>query len=257
MADNEEPEELAEGTLISHLVELRQRLVYAVAAIFAVFVCLVPFAQEVYTFVAQPMIDSLPSGQQMIATGVATPFLTPFKTTLLAAVFIAMPVVIFQAWRFVAPGLYRSEKRFAVPLVFSSIVLFYCGTGFAYFIVFPLVFDFFAYAVPQGVVQAPDINQYLDFVLTIFFAFGLAFEVPIATFMLVWSRLVTLEALGKVRPYIFLGAFVIGMFLTPPDIISQTLLAVPMYLLYEGGIIMSRLLLAERLREDAQAESGE
>lgn len=257
MAENEATEDLAEGTLISHLVELRQRLVYAIAAIFVVFVCLVPFAQEVYTFVAQPMIDSLPSGQQMIATGVATPFLTPFKTTLLAALFVAMPVVIFQVWRFVAPGLYRSEKRFAVPLVFSSIVLFYCGTAFAYFLVFPLVFEFFSYAVPQGVVQAPDINQYLDFVLTIFFAFGLAFEVPIATFMLVWSRLVTIEALGKVRPYIFLGAFVVGMFLTPPDIISQTLLAVPMYLLYEGGIIMSRLLLADHLSEEAETESDE
>lgn len=257
MAENEATEDLAEGTLISHLVELRQRLVYAIAAIFLVFVCLVPFAQEVYTFVAQPMIDSLPSGQQMIATGVATPFLTPFKTTLLAALFVAMPVVIFQVWRFVAPGLYRSEKRFAVPLMFSSILLFYCGTAFAYFLVFPLVFEFFSYAVPQGVVQAPDINQYLDFVLTIFFAFGLAFEVPIATFMLVWSRLVTIQALGKVRPYIFLGAFVLGMFLTPPDIISQTLLAVPMYLLYEGGIIMSRLLLADHLSEDAQTESSE
>jgi sec-independent protein translocase protein TatC len=255
VAEDDDKEELAEGTLISHLVELRQRLVYAVAAIFVVFIALVPFAQDVYTFVAQPMIDSLPEGQQMIATGVATPFLTPFKTTLLAAVFIAMPVVIYQAWRFVAPGLYRSEKRFAVPLVFSSIVLFYCGTAFAYFLVFPLVFEFFAYAVPQGVVQAPDINQYLDFVLTIFFAFGLAFEVPIATFMLVWSRLVTLQALGKVRPYIFLGAFVVGMFLTPPDMISQTLLAVPMYLLYEGGIIMSRIMLADRFREEAQTES--
>ncbi len=258
MADNDqEREELAEGTLISHLVELRQRLLYSVYAVLLVFICLVPFAQEIYTFVSQPMQDSLPEGQTLIATGVATPFLTPFKTALLAALFIAMPVVIYQAWRFIAPGLYRSEKRFAVPLVFSSIVLFYCGTGFAYFIVFPLVFDFFALAVPQGVVQAPDINQYLDFVLTIFFAFGIAFEVPIATFMLVWSRLVTLEALGKVRPYVFLGAFVIGMFLTPPDMISQTLLAVPMYLLYEGGIIMSRLLLADRFREDAQAEGGE
>jgi sec-independent protein translocase protein TatC len=257
MAENDDQEDLAEGTLISHLVELRQRLVYSVAAVFVIFIGLVPFAQDVYTFVAQPMIDSLPEGQDMIATGVATPFLTPFKTTLLAAVFAAMPVIIYQAWRFVAPGLYRQEKRFAVPLVFSSIVLFYCGTAFAYFLVFPLVFEFFSYAVPEGVVQAPDINQYLDFVLTIFFAFGLAFEVPIATFMLVWSRLVSIEALGKVRPYIFLGAFVVGMFLTPPDIISQTLLAVPMYLLYEGGIIMSRLMLADRLREDKQEESDE
>ena len=250
-------EELAEGTLISHLVELRQRLLYAVYAVLAIFICLVPFAQEIYTFVSAPMQESLPEGQTLIATGVATPFLTPFKTALLAAVFVAMPVVIYQAWRFVAPGLYRSEKRFAVPLVVSSIVLFYCGTAFAYFIVFPLVFDFFALAVPQGVVQAPDINQYLDFVLTIFFAFGIAFEVPIATFMLVWSRLVSIEMLSKVRPYVFLGAFVVGMFLTPPDFISQTLLAVPMYLLYEGGIIMSRLMLADRFSEDAKAESGD
>jgi sec-independent protein translocase protein TatC len=255
--DTEEEEKLAEGTLISHLVELRQRLVYAMVAILVVFLCLVPFAQEVYTFIAQPMIDALPEGQQMIATGVATPFLTPFKTTLLAAIFLAMPVVLYQAWQFVAPGLYRSEKRFAMPLVFSSIILFYCGTAFAYFLVFPLVFEFFALAVPQGVVQSPDINQYLDFVLTIFFAFGLAFEVPIATFMLVWSRLVTLEALGKARAYIFLGAFVVGMFLTPPDMISQTLLALPMYLLFEGGIILSRVLLADRFREEAEAEGGD
>lgn len=256
MADKEEKEELAEGTLISHLVELRQRLLYAVYAIIGVFVCLVPFAQEIYTFVSAPMKDSLPEGQTLIAIGVATPFLTPFKTALLAAVFIAMPVVIYQAWRFIAPGLYRSEKRFAVPLILSSIILFYCGTAFAYFIVFPAVFDFFALVVPQGVVQAPDINQYLDFVLTLFFAFGLAFEVPIATFMLVWSRLVTIEALGKVRPYVFLGAFVVGMFLTPPDVISQTLLAIPMYLLYEGGIIMSRIMLGGRHEEEAQAEGG-
>jgi sec-independent protein translocase protein TatC len=253
----DEEEELAEGTLISHLVELRQRLVYAMAAIFVVFIGLVPFAEEVYTFVAQPMLDTLPEGQDMIATGVATPFLTPFKTTLLAAVFIAMPVVLYQAWRFVAPGLYKSEKRFAVPLVFSSILLFYCGTAFAYFVVFPLVFQFFALAVPEGVVQAPDINQYLDFVLTIFFAFGIAFEVPIATFMLVWSRLVTIETLGKARAYVFLGAFIVGMFLTPPDMISQTLLAVPMYLLYESGIILSRILLADRFADEARTEGGD
>ena len=253
--ETEDKEELAEGTLISHLVELRQRLLYAVYAIVGVFICLVPFAQEIYTFVSQPMQDALPEGQTLIATGVATPFLTPFKTTLLAAVFIAMPVVIYQAWRFVAPGLYRSEKRFATPLVFSSIILFYCGTAFAYFLVFPLIFEFFARAVPQGVVQAPDINQYLDFVLTIFFAFGLAFEVPIATFMLVWSRLVPLQTLAKARAYVFLGAFVIGMFLTPPDAISQTLLAIPMYVLYEGGLILSRVLLADRFREEAKTES--
>jgi sec-independent protein translocase protein TatC len=255
----EEEEKLAEGTLVSHLIELRQRLLWAILAIAAVFICLVPFAQEIYTFIAQPMIESLPAGQNLIATGVATPFLTPFKTTLFAALFIAMPVVIYQAWAFVAPGLYRREKRFAGPLVATSIVLFYCGCAFAYFLVFPLVFRFFALSVPTGVVQAPDINQYLDFVLTIFFAFGMAFEVPIATFMLVWSRLVTIEALTKTRAYVFLGAFVVGMFLTPPDFISQTLLALPMYALYEGGIVLSRVLLADRIAQDraeAQAEAG-
>lgn len=255
--DHEEGEELAEGTLISHLVELRQRLLYAVIAIIVIFLCLVPFAEAVYSFVANPMIKSLPDGQTMIATGIAAPFLTPFKTTLFVALFLAMPVVLYQGWQFVAPGLYRKEKRFAVPLLVSSIVLFYAGTAFAYFLVFPLVFEFFAYAVPQGVVQAPDINQYLDFVLTIFFAFGLAFEVPIATFMLVWSRLVTIDALGKIRAYVFLGAFVIGMFLTPPDMISQTLLAVPMYVLYEAGIVLSRILLADQIRAQREAADKE
>jgi sec-independent protein translocase protein TatC len=257
---DQDEEKLAEGTLISHLIELRQRLVWATLAIAVVFVCLVPFAQQIYSFIATPMIESLPEGQGLIAIGVATPFLTPFKTTLFAALFIAMPVVIYQAWAFVAPGLYRREKRFAGPLVATSIVLFYCGCAFAYFLVFPLVFRFFALSVPAGVVQAPDINQYLDFVLTIFFAFGMAFEVPIATFMLVWSRLVPVETLAKARPYVFLGAFVVGMFLTPPDIISQTLLAIPMYALYEGGIVLSRVLLAERHaqdRADAAGEDGE
>lgn len=255
---DDEQEKLAEGTLVSHLVELRQRLVRATLAVAIVFFCLVPWAQEIYSFVAEPMIESLPEGQDMIATGVATPFLTPFKTTAFAALFVAMPIVIHQAWQFVAPGLYRREKRFAGPLVFTSIVLFYCGCAFAYFIVFPLVFRFFALSVPAGVVQAPDINQYLDFVLTIFFAFGMAFEVPIATFMLVWSRLASIEALSKARPYVFLGAFVVGMFLTPPDVISQTLLAVPMYLLYESGIILSRILLADRIKQDrAEAERAE
>jgi sec-independent protein translocase protein TatC len=255
--DDENEEDLAEGTLISHLVELRTRLVYMVTAIGIIFICLVPFAQEVYTFVAEPMMRSLPEGQDMIATGVATPFLTPFKTTLFAALFIAMPVVLYQGWRFVAPGLYKNEQRFAFPLVVSSIILFYAGTAFAYIVVFPLVFDFFSFAVPEGVVQAPDINQYLDFVLTIFFAFGLAFEVPIVTFMLVWSRLTTVEALGKIRAYVFLGAFVAGMFLTPPDIISQTLLAIPMYLLYEGGLILSRVLLADRIKKDKEEKAAE
>lgn len=252
----EEEEQLAEGTLISHLIELRSRLVKATVAVGLVFICLVPFAQKIYTTVALPMMRSLPAGQNMIATGIATPFLTPFKATLFAALFIAMPVVLYQVWQFVAPGLYRKEKRFAYPLIISSIVLFYCGMAFAYFVVFPLVFRFFALAIPEGVVQAPDINEYLSFILTIFMAFGMAFEVPIATFILIWTRLVAIESVTKARPYVFLACFVIGMFLTPPDFISQTMLALPMYMLFEGGILMSRIMLADRFREErAQAEA--
>jgi len=252
-----EDEQLAEGTLISHLVELRQRLLWATIAVGLVFVVLVPFAQEIYTAVAAPIMDSLANGSEMQVIGIASPFLTPFKTTLFAALFIAMPVVLYQVWRFVAPGLYRNEKRFAFPLIVSSIVLFYCGMAFAYFVVFPLVFQFFALATPEGINWQPDINEYLNFILTIFMAFGIAFEVPIATFMLVWTRLVSLETLTKARAYVFLATFVIGMFLTPPDFISQTLLALPMYLLFEGGIVMSRILLAERFKEEQAEREGE
>ncbi len=251
-SNNEEQEDLAEGTLVSHLVELRNRLIRSALAVFAIFVCLVPFAQEVFTLVATPLMERLPEGATMIATQVASPFLTPFKMTLFVAVFLAMPVLLYQTWRFVAPGLYRKEKRFALPLLFSSIVLFYAGVAFAYFVVFPLMFAFFATVAPEGVTMMTDIASYLDFILTIFFAFGLAFEVPIATVMLVGSGLVSVEALGKARPYVFLGAFVAGMLLTPPDAISQTLLAVPVYLLYEGGLLLSRFIGSEdRPAEDA------
>ena len=177
----------------------------------------------------------------MIATQVASPFLTPFKMTLFVALFLAMPVVLTQVWHFVAPGLYLKEKRFAFPLLLSSIALFYAGVSFAYFVVFPLMFAFFAAVAPEGVTMMTDISSYLDFILALFFAFGVAFEVPIATVMLVWSGLVPLQTLGRARAYVFLGAFVMGMLLTPPDIISQTLLAVPVYLLYEIGLLMARL----------------
>jgi len=236
-------EVLEEASLISHLVELRDRLIRASLAVIAVLVCLVPFAEQIFTIVAQPLIDVLPEGSQMIATQVASPFLTPFKTTFWVALFIAMPVVIYQAWGFIAPGLYKKEKRFVVPLLVSSILLFYCSMAFAYWLVFPLMFAFFNAVAPEGVTVMTDINYYLDFVLSIFFAFGIVFEVPIATFVLVWSGLVKLETLSKNRAYVFLGAFVIGMFITPPDVLSQTLIAVPMYLLYEAGIIMARVLL--------------
>lgn len=251
--ENQE-EQLAEGSLISHLVELRSRLVKASAAVLVMFICLVPFAQNIFSFVADPLIDQLPEGSTMIATQVASPFLTPFKTTLFVALFCAMPVVIYQIWAFVAPGLYRKEKRFAIPLVLSSIVLFYLGIAFAYFVVFPLMFSFFEAVTPVGVLMMTDIASYLDFILTIFFAFGIAFEVPIATVMLVASGMTSTDSLKSKRPYVFLGAFVIGMFLTPPDMISQTLLAVPIYLLFEAGIVMSRLMLSDEDETDVTSD---
>jgi sec-independent protein translocase protein TatC len=233
-------EDLAEGTLLSHLVELRSRLIKIAAAVLVLFVALIPFAQEIFQVVSKPLIEVLP-GQQMIATAVASPLLTPFKLTFFVALFIAMPVVLYQVWAFVAPGLYKKEKRFAFPLLFSSIMLFYAGVAFAYFVVFPLVFGFFTAITPAGVEMMTDISAYLDFITTIVLAFGIAFEVPIATVLIVWTGLTTPEKLGKMRPYVFLMAFVVGMLLTPPDVISQTLLAVPVYLLYEAGIIMSRV----------------
>jgi sec-independent protein translocase protein TatC len=251
---HDEKEELAEGTLVSHLVELRSRLMKAMIAVFLIFVCLFPFQQEIFLIVSAPLEALLPEGSSFISIGALSPFLTPLKTTLYVALFAAMPVVLYQGWQFVAPGLYRREKGFAVPLLVSSIILFYAGIAFAYFVVFKLVFAFIISQVPDNVLQSPDINEYLSFVLRIFLAFGLAFEVPIATFMLVWSRLVAFRTLKKIRPYVFLGAFVVGMFLTPPDAISQTLLAIPIYVLYEGGLLLARVLLADQLREEKARE---
>jgi sec-independent protein translocase protein TatC len=243
-AKPDEPEEqLAEGTLMSHLLELRSRLMKAVIAVIVVLLGLMPFMNRVFEYVSKPLREALPEGSQMIVTDVAAPFLTPFKTVCFVALFIAMPVVLFQVWQFVAPGLYKREKRLAIPLMISSILLFYLGIAFAYFLVFRVMFAFFAAATPGGVEMTPDISAYLSFVLGIFLAFGVAFEVPIATVMLIWSGLVSPEALRKARPYVFLGAFVVGMLLTPPDVFSQTMLAIPMYLLYEGGLLMARVLL--------------
>jgi sec-independent protein translocase protein TatC len=236
--DNDE--DLAEGTLLSHLVELRGRLLKVAAAVVFVFIALLPFSRRIFSLVSEPLREILP-GQQMIATEVASPLLTPFKLTFFVALFIAMPVILYQLWAFVAPGLYRKEKRFAFPLLASSILLFYLGIAFAYFVVFPLMFGFFTAVAPEGVEVMTDISHFLSFITMIVLAFGLAFEVPVATVLLVWTGLTNVEKLGKARPYVFLGAFVVGMFLTPPDIISQTLLAVPVYLLFECGIIMSRI----------------
>ena len=242
-------EELQEETLLSHLIELRSRLLKAGSAVLLLFVILVPFADEVFNRIALPLMNQLPEGSTMIATQVASPFLTPFKTTMFAALFLAMPAVLYQLWGFAAPGLYTKEKRFAVPLLVSSTLLFYLGALFAYVVVFPLMFGFFTSAAPEGVSVMTDISSYLDFVLVLFFAFGLSFEVPIATVILVWSGLTSIESLEKNRAYVFLGAFIIGMLITPPDVISQTLLAVPVYLLYECGILLSKTLNIKRDEE--------
>jgi sec-independent protein translocase protein TatC len=245
--DKNEPEEqLAEGTLISHLLELRSRIMKAVLAIIFVFLCLTPFMNPVFEFVSKPLRDALPEGSEMIVTDVAAPFLTPMKTAFFVAVFIAMPVVLYQVWQFVAPGLYRREKRLAIPLLVSSILLFYAGIAFAYFVVFKLMFGFFAGRTPSGVDMTPDISAYLSFVLGTFLAFGLAFEVPIATLLLIWSGLVSVKTLKNVRPYVFLGAFVVGMLLAP-DVFSMTLMALVIYALYEGGLLMARFLLPEKV----------
>ena len=236
---SEGEEDLAEGSLLSHLVELRSRLLKVSAAVIVVFVGLLPFAKRIFEVVSAPLFKVLPGGQ-MIATEVASPLLTPFKLTFFVALFIAMPIVLYQLWAFVAPGLYKKEKSFAFPLLGSSILLFYAGIAFAYFVVFPLIFGFMTAVAPDGVEVMTDISSYLSFITLIVLAFGLAFEVPVATVLIVWTGLTTPKKLGKARPYVFLGAFVVGMFLTPPDVISQTLLAVPVYLLYELGIIMSR-----------------
>lgn len=239
---------------VSHLVEMRDRLVKALLGVLVVFIPLSFFSKDLFTLLAGPLLVFLPEGTSMIATEVASPFLTPFKLSLLAALVLAMPWVLHQVWGFIAPGLYQHERRIAVPLLVSSVALFYAGIAFAYYVVFPLVFGFLTSMAPEGVTIATDIGRYLDFVIALFLAFGIAFEVPIATVLMVWTGITTPAKLKEKRPYVFLGAFVAGMFLTPPDIISQTLLAVPMYLLFEGGIVMARLLvpgIKEREQQDA------
>ena len=246
---SQQTEDLKEESLVSHLIELRSRLIKAGRAVLVLFICLMPFADFIFSQIAMPLMNQLPEGSTMIATQVASPFLTPFKTTIFAALFLAMPVVLFQIWSFTAPGLYENEKKFAIPLMVSSVLLFYSGALFAYWVVFPLMFGFFTSAAPEGVSVMTDISSYLDFVLVLFFAFGMAFEVPIATVMLVWSGLASVERLAASRAYVLLGAFTVGMLITPPDVISQTLLAVPVYLLYECGILLSRILIKKNKAE--------
>ena len=228
--------------LVAHLRELRDRFRNALIAVFVAFLGLFPFANQLYTYVSEPLRSLLPEGSSMIATEVTSPFLTPFKLSLVLAVFIAMPVILAQLWGFIAPGLYKSERRIAIPLLTSSVVLFYAGVAFAYYVVFPLLFGFFTTVGPVDISVMTDINRYLDFVLKLFFAFGLAFEVPVAAVILILTGVVTADQLANNCSYVIVGCFVMGMLLTPPDVVSQTLLALPMWLLFEIGLVMGRIL---------------
>lgn len=247
-------EKLAEGTLISHLLELRDRLLRSVIAVGICFTPLAFYQNELFTLIAKPLLDKLPEGTSLIATSVVSPFMAPLKLTLVMALFFAMPYILYQVWAFVAPGLYRHERRFAGPLVFSSVVLFYTGVGFAYWVVFPLMFKFLASTTPVGVKMMTDISQYLDFVLMLFLAFGVAFEVPVAVVLLVATGLVKLDVLTRNRGYVIIGIFIIAAILTPPDAVSQCFMAVPMWGLYEIGIIFARVSLRRR-SEAAAARS--
>ena len=234
-----------ETPLLTHLAELRRCLLLAGGITLLMFALIAPFANLLFSWLAAPLLQYLPEDTGMIATQVATPFITPFKLAFFTALFFAMPVWLYQAWGFIAPGLYQQEKRLARPLMVSSVVLFYAGAGFAYYVVFPLVFGFFTSVAPAGVTVMTDISHYLDFVITLFFAFGLAFEIPVATVLLVGAGIVTPAALAAKRPYILVGVFTLGMLLTPPDIISQSLLAIPMYTLFEVGLLMARILVPQ------------
>ena len=244
-----------EQSFLSHLIELRSRLLRAVAAVLLILLALIPFANKLYAWLAKPLIAHLPVGGAMIATDVASPFFAPLKLAFFVAIFLAMPLILYPFWAFVSPGLYKHERRLAIPLLASSVLLFYIGCAFAYFLVLPAIFSFMTSIAPAGVAVMPDIARFLDFVLVLFLAFGLCFEVPVALVILVAIGVATPEQLVKSRPYTIVGAFVIAAVLTPPDVISQLMLAIPMCLLYELGIIASRLL-AKRLPSEKDASSA-
>ena len=241
----------SQDSLVSHLMELRDRLIKVVIGIFLALLGLVPFANEIYSFMAEPLLKHLPEHSTMVAIDVASPFLTPFKLVMLLAVVITIPWILYQVWAFVAPGLYKHERKWVLPLLASSSILFYLGMVFAYFVVFPLVFGFFTSTTPEGVSVMTDISRYLDFVTKMFIAFGAAFEVPVLTFVLVMTGVTTVEALAKSRSYVIVMAFILGMLLTPPDVISQVLLAIPVWLLFELGLVMSRLVKANPVVDDS------
>ena len=253
---NESGSSETESSFVSHLIELRNRLLYIIAGISLVLLALLPFANKLYTLLAQPLLDQLPEGTSMIAIDVAAPFLVPFKFVMLLAVFITVPFTLYHIWAFVAPGLYKREKKMVAPLLVSSTLLFYLGVAFAYFVVFPLVFAFIVSITPTGITVMTDISRYLDFVVAIFLAFGVAFETPIATVLLVATGVTTPQALASKRPYVIVAVFIIGMLLTPPDVVSQILLAIPMWVLYESGIVAARLMLRHR-NADATTEDAD
>jgi len=253
----EDPEKSVAGSLMSHLVELRDRVVRMVLSVLVMFLAMFYWANDIYVYLAEPLTRHLPEGASMIAIDVASPFLTPFKLVLMLAVFLSMPVILYQCWSFVAPGLYANEKRLAGPLLISSILLFYTGVAFAYYVVFPLVFGFFTSVGPEIVNISTDIGRYLDFVLALFFGFGLAFEVPIATIILIAIGFTTPKKLGEKRPYVIVGAFIIGMLLTPPDVISQVLLAFPMWVLFEAGLIASKIIFRDRNFDEEEDDEAE
>lgn len=248
-----EPEGGEEQSFISHLVELRERLLKGVAAVLLILVVLLPFANRLYHLIAVPLLERLPQGSKMVAIDVASPFLTPVRLAFFVALFLAMPVLLYQAWRFVAPGLYKHEQRLAMPLLVSAVLMFYVGCAFAYFLVLPKVFTFMLGTTPEGVAMTTDIGRYLDFVLTMFFAFGLCFEVPVIVFILATLGWVTPAQLATNRPYVILGAFVVAAIVAPPDVLSMILLAVPMCLLYEVGVIAVRLFVRRSAASTADA----
>lgn len=238
--------------LVAHLTELRDRLMRTVLAVLIVLVGLLKFSNDIYAFVSEPLRKLLPAGSSMIATDVGSPFFAPFKLTMVTAVLVCVPYILYQIWGFIAPGLYKHEKKLAAPLLISSVLLFYSGMAFAYFAVFPVVFGFFSQIAPEGVAYTPDISKFLDMALKMLLAFGCTFEIPVATFLLVWSGITTVAALTAKRPYVIVGCFVVGALLSPPDVISQTMMALPMWLLFEAGVIASRLI----KKPDQNEETG-
>lgn len=241
-------------TFIAHLIELRSRLLRSVVALAVVFLCLFPWASDLYAILAHPLLAKLPQGGQMIATDVTTPFFVPLKVALMAAFLISLPYILYQIWCFIAPGLYEHEKRWIFPMVTASLVLFFCGMAFAYFLVFPVVFGFITASAPHGVAVMTDIDKYLSFVLTMFIAFGITFQVPVAVVVLVKLGFVTVAKLKEVRRYVFVGAFVVGAIFTPPDVVSQSMLAIPLWLLYEAGIIVAGWMVGNSKQAEAESE---